>query len=163
MNKGYYSENNEFKGTGKRVVIILICVVLLFGLMYFLTTRILSKEVTKKRKQSEVTESTIQYEKILAGESFTMELEEYYVVYYDSTDTNLSSTIATYQADKKDIKLYSVDLNDGMNKKYITDSDINTSSIENLKVKNPTLIHFKNKEVVDTITDENEIKDYLAK
>lgn len=163
MNKGYYSENNEFKGTGKRVVIILICVVLLFGLMYFLTTRILSKEVTKKRKQSEVTESTIQYEKILAGESFTMEQEEYYVVYYDSTDTNLSSTIATYQADKKDIKLYSVDLNDGMNKKYITNSDINTSSIENLKVKNPTLIHFKNKEVVDTITDENEIKDYLTK
>ena len=163
MNKGYYSENNEFKGTGKRVLIILICVVLLFGLMYFLTTRILSKEVTKKRKQSEVTESTIQYEKILAGESFTMEQEEYYVVYYDSTDTNLSSTIATYQADKKDIKLYSVDLNDGMNKKYITDSDINTSSIENLKVKNPTLIHFKNKEVVDTITDENEIKDYLTK
>ena len=163
MNKGYYSENNEFKGTGKRVVIILICVVLLFGLMYFLTTRILSKEVTKKRKQSEVTESTIQYEKILAGESFTMEQEEYYVVYYDSTDTNLSSTIATYQADKKDIKLYSVDLNDGMNKKYITDSDINTSSIENLKVKNPTLIHFKNKEVVDTITDENEINDYLTK
>ena len=163
MNKGYYSENNEFKGTGKRVVIILLCVVLLFGLMYFLTTRILSKEVTKKRKQSEVTESTIQYEKILAGESFTMEQEEYYVVYYDSTDTNLSSTIATYQSDKKDIKLYSVDLNDGMNKKYITDSDINTSSIENLKVKNPTLIHFKNKEVVDTITDENEIKDYLTK
>lgn len=163
MNKGYYSENNEFKGTGKRVVIILLCVVLLFGLMYFLTTRILSKEVTKKRKQSEVTESTIQYEKILAGESFTMEQEEYYVVYYDSTDTNLSSTIATYQADKKDIKLYSVDLNDGMNKKYITDSDINTSSIENLKVKNPTLIHFKNKEAVDTITDENEIKDYLTK
>ena len=163
MNKGYYSENNEFKGTGKRVVIILLCVVLLFGLMYFLTTRILSKEVTKKRKQSEVTESTIQYEKILAGESFTMEQEEYYVVYYDSTDTNLSSTIATYQAEKKDIKLYSVDLNDGMNKKYITDSDINTSSIENLKVKNPTLIHFKNKEVVDTITDENEIKDYLTK
>ena len=163
MNKGYYSENNEFKGTGKRVVIILLCVVLLFGLMYFLTTRILSKEVTKKRKQSEVTESTIQYEKILACESFTMEQEEYYVVYYDSTDTNLSSTIATYQADKKDIKLYSVDLNDGMNKKYITDSDINTSSIENLKVKNPTLIHFKNKEVVDTITDENEIKDYLTK
>lgn len=163
MNKGYYSENNEFKGTGKRVVIILLCVVLLFGLMYFLTTRILSKEVTKKRKQSEVTESTIQYEKILAGESFTMEQEEYYVVYYDSTDTNLSSTIATYQADKKDIKLYSVDLNDGMNKKYITDSDINTSSIENLKVKNPTLIHFKNKEVVDTITDKNEIKDYLTK
>ena len=163
MNKGYYSENNEFKGTGKRVVIILLCVVLLFGLMYFLTTRIISKEVTKKRKQSEVTESTIQYEKILAGESFTMEQEEYYVVYYDSTDTNLSSTIATYQADKKDIKLYSVDLNDGMNKKYITDSDINTSSIENLKVKNPTLIHFKNKEVVDTITDENEIKDYLTK
>ena len=163
MNKGYYSENNEFKGTGKRVVIILLCVVLLFGLMYFLTTRILSKEVTKKRKQNEVTESSIQYEKILAGESFTMDQEEYYVVYYDSTDTELSKTISTYQSDKKDIKLYSVDLNDGMNKKYITDSDINTSSIENLKVKNPTLVHFKNKEIVDTITDENEIEDYLNK
>ena len=50
MNKGYYSDSSEFKGTGKRVVIILICVALLFGLMYFLTTRILSKEVTKKKK-----------------------------------------------------------------------------------------------------------------
>ena len=56
MNKGYYSDSSEFKGTGKRVVIILICVALLFGLMYSLTTRILSKEVTKKRKQNEVTE-----------------------------------------------------------------------------------------------------------
>ena len=70
MNKGYYSDSSEFKGTGKRVVIILICVALLFGLMYFLTTRILSKEVTKKRKQSEVTESTIQYEKILADKDY---------------------------------------------------------------------------------------------
>ena len=150
MNKGYYSDSSEFKGTGKRV-------------MYFLTTRILSKEVTKKRKQSEVTESSIQYEKILAGESFTMDQEEYYVVYYDSTDTELSKTISTYQSDKKDIKLYSVDLSDGMNKKYKTDGDVDTSSIENLKVKNPTLVHFKNKEVVDTITDENEIEDYLNK
>ena len=156
MNKGYYSDSSEFKGTGKRVVIILICVALLFGLMYFLTTRILSKEVTKKRKQSEVTESSIQYEKILAGESFTMDQEEYYVVYYDSTDTELSKTISTYQSDKKD-------LSDGMNKKYKTDGDVDTSSIENLKVKNPTLVHFKNKEVVDTITDENEIEDYLNK
>lgn len=163
MNKGYYSDSSEFKGTGKRVVIILICVALLFGLMYFLTTRILSKEVTKKRKQSEVTASSIQYEKILAGESFTMDQEEYYVVYYDSTDTELSKTISTYQSDKKDIKLYSVDLSDGMNKKYKTDGDVDTSSIENLKVKTPTLVHFKNKEVVDTITDENEIEDYLNK
>ena len=110
-----------------------------------------------------MTESSIQYEKILAGESFTMDQEEYYVVYYDSTDTELSKTISTYQSDKKDIKLYSVDLSDGMNKKYKTDGDVDTSSIENLKVKNPTLVHFKNKEVVDTITDENEIEDYLNK
>ena len=50
-----------------------------------------------------------------------------------------------------------------MNKKYKTDGDVDTSSIENLKVKNPTLVHFKNKEIVDTITDENEIEDYLNK
>ncbi len=51
-----------------------------------------------------------------------------------------------------------------MNKKYKTDGDVDTSSIENFKVKkNPTLVHFKNKEVVDTITDENEIEDYLNK
>ena len=61
------------------------------------------------------------------------------------------------------MSLYSVDLSDGMNKKYKTDGDVDTSSIENLKVKNPTLVHFKNKEVVDTITDENEIEDYLNK
>ena len=50
-----------------------------------------------------------------------------------------------------------------MNKKYKTDGNIDTSSIENLKVKNPTLIHFKSKEVVDVLTDQDEIKDYLTK
>ena len=32
MNKGYYSDSSEFKGTGKIVVIILICVALVVGL-----------------------------------------------------------------------------------------------------------------------------------
>ncbi|MDD6245034.1 MAG: hypothetical protein PUB03_05190 [bacterium] len=163
MNKGYYNNSNEMQGAGKRVVIIIICGLLLLLFMYFLTTRILSKEVTKRRKQEQVTESTIQYDKILAGESFTVDNEEYYVVYYDSTDTELASTISSYQADTKDIKLYSVDLSDGMNKKYRTDGDVDTSSIENLKVKNPTLIHFKSKEVVDVLTDQDEIKNYLTK
>ncbi len=92
MNKGYYSDSSEFKGTGKKN-----CsnysnmwFILLFGLMYFLTTKFYQKKLLRKRKQSEVTASSIQYEKILAGESFTMDQEEYYVVYYDSTDTELS-------------------------------------------------------------------------
>ena len=142
----------------KTIIIILVVAVLLVG-MYFLTTAILSKDNEKEK----ITENAIQYDEILAGESFNQKEEEYYVIYYDSTDeySTISSLISSYQLNNTDTKLYSVDLSNGMNKKYITDGDIVTSDASSLRVKDNTLLKFNNGEVSEVITDTSEITNFL--
>ena len=141
----------------KTIIIILVAAVLLVG-MYFLTTAILSKD----NEEEKITENAIQYDEILAGESFNQN-GEYYVIYYDSTDeySTISSLISSYQLNNTDTKLYSVDLSNGMNKKYITNGDIVTSDASSLRVKDNTLLKFNNGEVSEVITDTSEITNFL--
>ena len=127
--------------------------------MYFLTTAILNQDTPEEK----ITENAIQYNEILAGESFNQGDGEYYVIYYDSSNeySTISSLISSYQLNNSDTKLYSVDLSNGMNKKYITDGDIVTDNASSLRVKDTTLIKFNDSEVSEVITDVNEIKRVL--
>ena len=142
----------------KTIIIILVAVILLVG-MYFLTTLILSRDVEEEK----ITENTIQYDEILAGSSFGQSEDEYYVIYYDSTNeySTVSSLVSSYQLNGGDIKLYSVDLANAINKKYITDGDIVTSDASSLRVKENTLLKFEDGEVSETITDLSEIMEIL--
>ncbi len=146
----------------KKAIITLISIAVIFFLMYFLTTRILEKD--KEDIKEEKYNAVIQYDKILAGESFNMEREEYLVVYYDATDEfeDLSSSVSAYQSKEDVIKLYSVDLGDFMNKKYITDGDIITSSPSELRVRNNTMLRFKAGEVTEVFDNKEKIKEYLS-
>ena len=143
----------------KTIIIIVVAVVLLVG-TYFLTTLILESD---NNDDERITENAIQYDEILAGESFNQSEDDYYVIYYDSTDeySTISSLISSYQLNNTDTKLYSVDLANGMNKKYITDGDVVTTNASSLKVKDTTLLKFKNGKVTDTITDITEITNFL--
>lgn len=159
--KQFDNKHSIFSDTAKKALIILVCIVAFLGIMYFVTNRILAKANTTKK---EVEEAVIQYDKILAGESFNQKEDEYLVVYYDSSDkySTLSSIVSSYQSQSDVTRLYSVDLNDGMNKKYISDSVV-TDSISDLKVVYPTLLRFKNHKVVEVITSSSEINSYLSK
>ena len=148
--------NDEVK---KTIIIIVVAVILLVS-MYFLTTFILNNDDTEEER---ITENTIQYDEILAGQSFNQSDDEYYVIYYDSTDeySTIGSLISSYQLNNTDVKLYSVDLSNGMNSKYVTDSDVVTDNASSLKVKDTTLLRFEDGEVVETITDLDEITEFL--
>ncbi len=157
MKNDYLNTRKDFPVEVKKVLIIVVIVVVLIIAMYFLTTKILSKD--SDNSSNKVMENAIQYNEILAGESFNMNDEEYYVIYYDSTDeySTISSLISSYQLNNTTIKLYSVDLSNGMNSKYITEGDIVTSGASDLKVKATTLIKFSDGEVSELITDISEI------
>ena len=73
----------------------------------------------------------------------------------------ISSLVSSYQLNSSDTKLYSVDLADGMNKKYVTDGNIVTDNASSLRVKDTTLLKFNNGEVSEVITDTNEITSFL--
>lgn len=159
MKKEYLNSKKGLPSEVKKTIIIVVVAAVLLAFMYFLTNLILSKDVTDEER---VTENAIQYDEILAGESFNQD-GEYYVIYYDSSDSysSISSLISSYQLNSTDTKLYSVDLANGMNKKYITDGDVVTTNASSLKVKDTTLLKFKNGKVTDTITDITEITNFL--
>ena len=159
MKRDYLNSKKGLPSEVKKNIIIIVVAALLLVGMYFLTTLILSKDTEEEK----VTENAIQYDEILAGESFNQGDGEYYVIYYDSSDqySTISSLISSYQLNNSDTKLYSVDLSNGMNKKYVTDGDIVTDDASSLRVKANTLLKFEDGEVTETITDTNKITSFL--
>ena len=155
-----YTTNSELSTDARKVIIIVACVAVLLIAMYFLTTRILEKQ----NNDTAFTELPIQYDQILAGSSFNQQQEEYLVIYYDASDeySSLPSLVSSYQSGDHDIKLYSVDLSDVMNAKYLTEGDVVTDSPSSLRVKDPTVLRFRNQEVSEVITDMNEITSLLS-
>lgn len=160
MKKDYLNKKKGLPSEVKKTIIIIVVAVVLLVGMYFLTTVILNKD---SDDNSKITENAIQYDEILAGESFNQSEDEYYVIYYDSSNeySVISSLISSYQLNNSDTKLYSVDLADGMNKKYVTDGNIVTDNASSLRVKDTTLLKFNNGEVSEVITDTNEITNFL--
>lgn len=160
MKKDYLNKKNGLPSEVKKTIIIIVVAVVLLVGMYFLTTVILNKD---SDDTSKITENAIQYDEILAGESFNQSEDEYYVIYYDSSNeySVISSLVSSYQLNSSDTKLYSVDLADGMNKKYVTDGNIVTDNASSLRVKDTTLLKFNNGEVSEVITDTNEITSFL--
>ena len=154
MKKDYLNKKKGLPSEVKKTIIIIVVAVVLLVGMYFLTTVILNKD---SDDNSKITENAIQYDEILAGESFNQSEDEYYVIYYDSSNeySVISSLISSYQLNSSDTKLYSVDLADGMNKKYVTDGNIVTDNASSLRVKDTTLLKFNNGEVSEVITDTN--------
>ena len=159
MKKEHLSNKGGLPSEVKKTIIIIVIALFLLVGMYFLTKVILNKDV----EEDKIMENTIQYDEILAGESFNQDEDEYYVIYYDSSNeySTISSLISSYQLNNSDTRLYSVDISNGMNKKYVTDETIITDNASGGKVKDNTGRKFRNGEVSEVITDINEITNYL--
>lgn len=141
---------------------VLFAVIVVLGAFYLLTVAIVGSD-----KEEEVKETAIQYEEILAGSSFNMKDSEYVVVYYDFSDTELSELVSQIYSYSYtgEYRLYTVDMSNGFNKPYITgeDSDKSPNSAEDLLIKGPTLIKFKDGKVEKYVEGFDEVLEYLGK
>ena len=148
----------DFEGPNKLTII---AVILLFFLgFYLLTLMITDKGDSKEKKQSKIT--TISSEEIVLGRSLSMKDKEYLVIYYekDLADT-FKDSITNYRS-KKELNIYVVDMSDGLNKKYAKEeSNPYPKNIKEFSINGPTLIKVSNKNVVDYIEGEDNIKNYL--
>ena len=149
------------QGQVKKVIIILVVIVILLGGTYLLTTKILKK--SNSTTSNKVTKNSIQYDEILAGESFNQNNDEYFVIYFDKSNnsSSFSSLVSSYQLNNTKTRMYSVDLSSGFNKDYVTDGEVVVHDINDFKVKDGTLIKVKNGEVEEVITDTTEITNIL--
>lgn len=115
--------------------------------------------------KSEKTPATIQNVEILAGNSFTKQDGEYYVLYYDFDGDNAAYCESIYKVfanNKSGEKMFIVNLGSGLNKNYVAASvdEVNTSSNETLKVVDATLIKINNGNVMEVISGKDKLLDY---
>lgn len=138
----------------KNIFVIVFIVIIILVVFYFFTIFLTS------RKDKIVNNSVIVYDEILAGSTFNMKEDSYYVIFYKSGDNILLDSVNNYRA-KKDKKLYFVDLNSGFNLDIISSEVKEADVVQDLRVVDPTLLKIENKKIKEIITGKDNIVEYL--
>jgi hypothetical protein len=145
-----------------------IVVVVIFIAFYILTLSLTEKQNSNDtvNNNDTSTPSTIQYDEILAGETFNMNNSEYYVLFYDFSDESISTLyggiINSFKTNHTNDKLYIVDLSKGFTSPYIADaSNPSVQRIEDLKVKESTVIKISNGQNIAYVEGKDAIKNIL--
>ena len=128
------------------------------------------KYVTKDLFQGDVTTTTteVSYDSTLLTVStlFDVKDSEYYVMLYDtSEETAFKYDNLVLGFKEVDIKLYSVDMSNAMNKKYYDingKENVSPTKSSEIMITRPTLLHIKKGKVVDYITDFQKQVKYLT-
>ena len=148
----------------KGIIRTFIIVALVFGFFYLLTYILVGDFGTKKDTKEE---TTIQYDEILAGSSFSMNTSKYLVVYYDFDADDASeilSAIYTYEAKSDALKVYTVDLGNALNKNSVSEkSKKNPKDATELAINGPTIIRFRDGMVREYIEGKDKVVNYLSK
>lgn len=142
-------------------------VILVFVLFYFLTIYILNKGDDFTISESIPAEADIQYQEILAGNSFSVRNNHYYVLYYDMSSDELKSTytniISTYEEQEDHYPIYTVNMHSVFNKKYVSNtSNKKVDEVDELMISGPTLIEFENGKVKKYIEGQDSIREELS-
>ena len=139
------------------IMLIIICVVVYISIGLFVT-----KEIKWFGNNSENNVVDTVSNKIIASAIFKQKEEEYYVYFYnfEETNSNIESTISSKLTD---YKVYRVDTNSSLNQNYVSEDSSNPSakSLDELKVKTPTLIKIINDQIVSYYETEDNIIDGL--
>ena len=148
----------RFVGTIFGVLIVLIIGYLLVGIFFTKTI--------KFGKDKEETNVTIDKSTILLGNLFNQKESEYIVIVYDinnKDDKSLENWISYYKSKNSDMAIYKVDSKNKMNAKYIGDKENESApiSLEDLKVKAPTLIKIKDGNIAEYYEGETSVKEML--
>ncbi len=165
--------------------IIMVCIVIcVFCAFYFLTVFISkdnsnsssnsnnsssnsSNSSSTSSSSSSSSNASISYDNIIIGRSFSIDDDAYLVLYYDGSNSDLSSTVgtlvSTYKNKDSHLPIYKVDMSDGLNKNYTSEeSNTNPSSVEDLHINGITLIKFVDNKVDEYIEGQDSISDYLG-
>lgn len=154
---------NEDTNQVKKFIIILVCVALIAGLLYFLTAKYLIKDNFQDETNTS-SDVTIAYDNIRAGNLFNRPYDKYYVFAYDPTSTKSGYYAALlYNFANGDDKIYFLDLSLEINKNYIGEkSNPKASDASELSLTDPTLILIEDGKIKKYYDDEESIIEVLG-
>lgn len=157
---------SKYKSESSKIIKCFAIVLVIFGIMYLITTLILrnSDDTTYQNKTSK---TSIQYDEILLGTTFDKKENEYLVLFYNvknDFDNTYSNALSDYEAKDEKLPIYYVNLGNSMNKKCISsEENSNATNANELKINDVTLIKFTNHQIKEYITGNNNVIEYLNK
>lgn len=144
-------DGNNFKEIKKLFYILLVIFVILVPIYIVL-------QLSSNKNNDVKIENKYNENKILAT-SVLEKIGEYYVIFYDYSDNNLSTLINNFRNKKN--KIYEVNTKDALNKRYLVkDKKDVIIDKNNLKIKDNMLVKIKNNKVEGIIYD-NDIQTRL--
>ena len=161
-------EDDEEKSIVSRFVMTIGIVLTALVLLYLFVGIFITKSITFGDKGKDKTEEVAADKTtILASQIFDQSDEEYYVLVYDPSDEvhNIEQFLTTYKSKSDALTVYKVDSSKKFNSKYIVeeDSNKNPTSINDLKIKAPSLIKISSKSVTEYIEGFDEVKNVFKK
>lgn len=158
---------NEETKTMKQFLITLIIVIIGVVGIYLLTKYVVKKDNATNNSSNTEEKNYIDPNTAIVGTMLNKSSDAYYVIIYDKTKDNATtyySLVSTYKAKDKALKVYTVDLSNSLNKKYIaTDNKTNpkTTNLEDLKFGEVTLLKVKNNKITEAYETTDAIKKAL--
>ncbi len=154
--KNYVSEDQD---EIRRFIIILAILIVIILAAYLLTRIFVTKDLfNKKGEEQIVTPGEVNYDITLIGSMLNINKEEYYVLIVDTSipsSAYYTGLMATYNRNTNALPVYLADLNNELNKGYISDTaNVDTSDLTKFRVKGPTLIKVKNGKISKSITSD---------
>ncbi len=107
-------------------------------------------------------ETEFDYSKIMVGNMLTQNKDEYYVLAYKTEDDEsnpYADDISEYESYKYDYKIYTIDLNDVFNKKYVADES--NFDDDNIIFSKTTLVKVKDGKIDSVYEDDEEISNTI--
>ena len=143
-------------------IIILIVVLALLGLLFFLNGKYVTKDKYQTTTETTTTEPTYDDTKLTVSTMFGVSKDTYYVLAYDPTEELAGEHLysAATSANLKDIKVYTLDLTNAMNKAYYNkEKEVNKKPTKASEVNFNTnsLVIFKKGKVSEIITNQEDI------
>ena len=146
------------------IVLSVIC----FFCLFYLLTLYITRDDSKKDSDSDAKKDVeISSEKTIVGRSLSMKDGEYYVIFYDGSNEDVTgvydSVVSNYRTNSPEMSIYYVDMSSSFNKSFSTEeeSNKNPGSAAEFKINGPTLIKVSNHSVVEYYEGEGAIKNIL--
>lgn len=160
------TEEYSLKGMMKILVILLI----IFGVFYFITTLLVKTSEDENDNSNVVVDSS----KITVSQLLNRNDEEYYVIatkksLYESSYVKTdyieiyNNYINQYKQEENSLSFYYIDLDDALNKKYLSDKLNITNEISEIKLNDEILFKIKNGKIEKTYVGKDKIMDKLSR
>ena len=158
---GKYKSDTEIEVY--RFIKILIGVIIVVAGAYFIANAIDKKNESTKETATEVEISST---KIIVGSILNRPYDNYYVLAYKSQDNEsvvYETLLSMYLSKEKALKVYVVDLDNGLNKGYYSEKgNPKATKIDDLKISSPTLIKVSKKKIAKYVEGQESIKKELG-